>query len=96
MTTTTMTVRKITLAAAAAATMALGVASPVEARACKRLNKTEGAIIGAVGGGILGNIIGGRGNHTTGTLVGAAAGGVAGHEIARTKYNKHCRRYYRR
>ena len=74
------------------AALALGGALPAEARTCKRLNKTEGAVVGAVAGGVLGNIIGGRGNHTTGTLVGAAAGGVAGHEIARTKYNRHCRR----
>lgn len=79
------------------AVMALGLtgAVPAEARACKRLNKTEGAVIGAIGGGILGNIIAGHGSRTTGTLVGAAAGGVAGHEIARHKYNKNCRRYRR-
>lgn len=74
------------------AALALGGALPSEARTCKRINKTEGAVIGAVAGGVLGNVVAGRGNRTTGTLVGAAAGGVAGHEIARTKYNRHCRR----
>ncbi len=78
--------------AGALAALALGGAAPAEARTCKRLNKTEGAVVGAVAGGVLGNVIAGRGNRTTGTLVGAAAGGVAGHEIARTKYNRNCRR----
>ena len=74
------TLRRGALATALAA-MALTGATAAEARSCKRLNKTEGAAVGAVAGGVLG---------------GAAIGGVGGHEIARTKYNKHCRRYYRR
>lgn len=83
---------RTTLAGAIAA-LVLGAAMPAEARTCKRLNKTEGAVLGTVAGGVLGSVIGGG---TGGVLVGAAAGGVAGHEIARTKYNKNCRRYYRR
>ncbi len=70
------------------AALAITAANPADARACKRLNKTEGAIIGAVAGGVLGNVIAGHGHRTTGTLVGAAAGGVAGHEIARSKHRK--------
>lgn len=80
---------------AAAATMTFAAATDAEARGCRRMNKTEGAIVGAVAGGVLGNVIAGRGSRRTGTLVGAAAGGVAGHEIARKKYNRNCR-YYRR
>lgn len=88
---------KLTHASLAFATAAaLLTAGTAEARTCKRLNKTEGAVVGAVAGGVLGNIIAGRGNRTTGTLIGAGVGGVAGHEIARKKYNKNCRRYYRR
>lgn len=76
--------------AIAAAAMLLSVAGPAEARrACKRINKTEGAVLGGVGGAVLGKVILGG---TGGTLVGAAAGGVAGHEIARKKHNKYCRR----
>lgn len=53
---------------------------------CLRFNKTTGAVAGAVGGGVLGNVIvGGSG----GTLLGAAAGGVAGHELA-TNRRKRC------
>lgn len=80
----------------AAAALTFATATTAEARRCNRMNKTEGAVVGAVGGAVLGNVIAGRGSRGTGTLLGAAAGGVAGHEIARGKYNKHCKRYYRR
>lgn len=81
------------LTAAVAALALAGAATSAEARTCKRLNKTEGAAIGAVAGGVLGNVLlGGAG----GTVVGAVGGGVAGHEIARNKYNKNCGRYYRK
>lgn len=72
----------------AAGALALGAGTTAEAR-CKRLTKTEGAVVGAVAGGVLGNVIAGRGNRTTGTVVGAVAGGVAGHEIARSR-RKRC------
>lgn len=78
--------------AMAAMALTLGTASTAEARACKRLTKTEGAVVGAVAGGVLGNVIAGRGNRTAGTVIGAGVGGVAGHEIARKKYNRNCYR----
>lgn len=79
--------------AMAAMALTLGTATTADARrACKRINKTEGAIIGAVAGGVLGNVIAGRGSRTTGTVIGAGVGGVAGHEIARKKYNRNCGR----
>lgn len=83
---------RLSLAGAMAA-LALGTALPAQARTCKRINKTEGAVIGTVAGGVLGKVIAGG---TGGLLLGAAAGGVAGHEIARTKYNRDCRQYHRR
>lgn len=83
---------RISIIVAATSALALAGASPVEARACKRINKTEGAVLGGVGGAVLGKVLLGG---TGGTLVGAAAGGVAGHEIARKKYNRHCYRYRR-
>jgi osmotically inducible lipoprotein OsmB len=79
----------------AAAALTAGMATTADARACHRLNKTEGAVVGAAGGAVLGNVLAGPGNRGTGTLLGAVAGGVAGHEIARTRYNENCR-YYRR
>ncbi|PLK27879.1 hypothetical protein C0V78_08740 [Novosphingobium sp. TH158] len=71
--------------------LAISAAGPAEAkkRSCKRINKTEGALLGGVGGGVLGKVILGG---TGGVLVGAVAGGVAGHEVARKKHNKYCRR----
>jgi osmotically inducible lipoprotein OsmB len=80
---------------AAAAALTLGTVTSADARACRRLNKTEGAVVGAVGGAVLGNVIAGRGSRGTGTVLGAVAGGVAGHEVARTRYNKNCRTYRR-
>lgn len=56
-----------------------------EARGCKRLNKTQGAIVGGTGGAVLGAVLTGG---VAGVVIGAAAGGVAGHEIARKKHHK--------
>ena len=83
------------LVAIAALTLTAVTATSADARACRRMNKTEGAVVGAVGGAVLGNVIAGRGSRGTGTVLGAVAGGVAGHEIARDKYNKNCRTYRR-
>jgi len=57
-----------------------------------RRNANNGAVIGAVGGGLLGNAIG---KNTTGTLIGAGAGAVAGHEIAKSRAKKKCHYVYR-
>jgi len=84
---------RLSLIGAVAALGMGAISAPADAARCKRVTKTGGAAIGAVAGGVLGNVVLGG---TGGTLVGAAAGGVAGHEIARKKYNKHCGRYYRR
>ena len=61
----------------------VAVAMPAaEAHSCRRLNKTQGAIIG---GTVLGAVLTGG---VTGAVIGAAAGGIAGHEIARKKHHK--------
>ncbi|MFM9851348.1 MAG: glycine zipper 2TM domain-containing protein [Sphingomonadaceae bacterium] len=52
---------------------------------CRKSDGTVGAIVGAVGGGLLGNIIGGRGDKTITTLVGAGAGGLAGRAVERRR-----------
>jgi hypothetical protein len=58
-----------------------------------RRNANNGMLIGAVGGGLAGNVIG---KNTTGTLVGAGVGAVAGHEIAKNRArNKGCHYVYR-
>ena len=65
---------------------------------CKSVKKaaTKGTVIGAVGGGLLGNVVAGGGNKTEGTLLGAGVGAVAGHEIAKSKARKkRCHYEYR-
>ncbi|MDB5431677.1 MAG: hypothetical protein JWP35_2793 [Caulobacter sp.] len=49
---------------------------------------TKGAIIGTVGGALIGNALSG-GNRTAGTLLGAGAGAYTGHQIG--KHNSRCR-----
>lgn len=48
---------------------------------CKRNDGTTGLIIGAVGGGILGNIIDGGHSRAVGTILGGVLGAVAGKAI---------------
>jgi len=58
-----------------------------------RRNANNGTLIGAVGGGLVGNAVG---HNTTGTLIGAGAGAVAGHEIAKSRaQKKRCHYEYR-
>ncbi|MET4898381.1 glycine zipper 2TM domain-containing protein [Sphingomonadaceae bacterium jetA1] len=49
---------------------------------CKRNDGTTGLVVGAVGGGVLGNVIGGG---TLGTLLGAGGGALLGRSIDRGK-----------
>lgn len=79
------------------------VSAPVPAEAkrvlvCKDVKKkaTNGTVIGAVAGGVLGNVVAGGGAKTEGTLIGAGVGAVAGHEIAKNKAKKkRCHYEYR-
>ncbi len=79
------------------------VAAPVPAEAkrvlvCKNVKKkaNNGTVIGAIGGGVLGNVVAGSGNKTEGTLIGAGVGAVAGHQIAKNKAKKkQCHYEYR-
>ena len=48
---------------------------------CKRDDGTTGTIVGAIGGGVLGNIIAPGGSKTLGTIIGAAGGAIAGRAI---------------
>jgi hypothetical protein len=50
---------------------------------CRRSDGTTGLIIGAIAGGILGNIIARGQSETVGTILGAGAGAVIGREIDR-------------
>lgn len=48
---------------------------------CKRSDGTTGLVVGAVGGGVLGNVIEGGHNRVAGTLIGGALGALAGKAI---------------
>jgi hypothetical protein len=50
---------------------------------CKRSDGTTGLIVGAVGGGILGNVIDGGHSRAVGTILGGVLGAVAGQAIER-------------
>ena len=98
--------RKMIIAKALMAASALTfVAAPIAAEAAPkhrylvcntksavRRNANNGTVIGAIGGGLVGNAIG---KNTTGTLIGAGAGAVAGHEIAKNRAKKKCHYVYR-
>ncbi len=58
---------------------------------CKRSDGTTGLIIGAAGGGILGNVIDGGRSRTVGTLLGAAVGGLAGRSVDQNASQVRCR-----
>lgn len=52
---------------------------------CRRSDGTTGLIVGAVGGGVLGNVIAPGGSEAVGTILGAIGGGVAGRAIDRNR-----------
>lgn len=56
---------------------------------CRRSDGSTGLIVGALAGGVLGNIIAPGGSETLGTILGAGAGAVAGRSIDRN--NTRCR-----
>ena len=58
---------------------------------CKRNDGTTGLIIGAAGGGILGNVIDGGRSRILGSLLGAAAGGLAGRAVEQSNNQVRCR-----
>lgn len=58
---------------------------------CKRSDGTTGLILGAAGGGILGNVIDGGRSRTVGTLLGAALGAVTGRAVEQNSQQVRCR-----
>jgi Ni/Co efflux regulator RcnB len=58
---------------------------------CKRSDGTTGLIIGAAGGGLLGNVIDGGHSRAAGTLIGAAIGALAGKSIDQNQSEIRCR-----
>jgi uncharacterized protein YcfJ len=87
----------VTLAAAILALAAGTVAA--NADHCSGRNHTTGTVVGAVGGGLIGNAI--THGSAVGVVGGAVAGGLAGNAIARDsdcqdgrRYDRHHRAYY--
>ena len=58
---------------------------------CKRSDGTTGLIIGAAGGGVLGNVIDGGHSRAAGTLIGAALGALAGKAVDQNNSQVRCR-----
>ena len=48
---------------------------------CRRSDGTTGLIVGAIAGGVLGDIIAPGGSKTLGTVIGAGSGALVGHAI---------------
>jgi uncharacterized protein YcfJ len=81
-----------------AAVPILAEAAPHRVLVCKNVRgkATNGTVIGALGGGLLGHTVAGHGDKTAGTLIGAGAGAVAGHQIAKSNAKKkRCHYEYR-
>ncbi len=57
-----------------------------------RSGRVVGTVVGAGVGGVLGNVIAGKGDKTLGTIIGAVGGGVIGNQVA--KPSGDCKRAY--
>ena len=84
------------LVAAVAVTSILPSAASAQSSCEQRAHdrRVAGTLLGAVGGGLLGNAVSHGGGRTGGTLIGAGVGAVVGHSLARTNCY-HPRAYYR-
>lgn len=60
-------------------------------RSNRRCDSTEGTVIGALAGGLIGNQVAGRGDRTLGTIIGGVGGAFAGREIDRSGQPNRCR-----
>lgn len=58
---------------------------------CKRNDGTTGLVIGAIGGGVAGNVIDGGHNRVAGTLIGGLLGALAGKAIDQGNSDVRCR-----
>lgn len=74
--------------------LAISVAALPLASQAACTKRTNGTIIGALTGGLLGHTIAGRGDHTEGALLGAAAGGIVGNQVSKCKRSS-SRAHYR-
>lgn len=86
----------LTLSVAAAPALAVDTAPAAHKGhrvwVCKNPKKaaTNGAILGAVGGAVVGDLLAPKGSKTAGAVVGAGVGGLAGHQMAKTHEKHKC------
>lgn len=90
----------IALACSALAMAAAPVAAEAQGRrvlVCDspRKSANTGTAVGAVAGGLLGNVVAAKGVKTEGTVLGAGVGAVVGHQVAKKNAKKNCRYVYR-
>ena len=52
---------------------------------CRRSDGSTGLVVGAIAGGVLGDVIAPGGSEAVGVVLGAVLGGAAGHEIDRSR-----------
>lgn len=94
--------KRITLTLAVTVVALLGGTTAANADACSGRNHNTGTVVGAVGGGLIGNAI--THGSAVGVVGGAVAGGLAGNAIERDsdcnnrndarRYDRHHRAYY--
>lgn len=75
--------------------LAIAVAAVPAASEAACQKRTNGTVIGALGGALLGSAVAGRGDRTEGALIGGAAGGLVGNQVSKCK-NYAPRRAYQR
>jgi len=75
--------------------LAIAVAAvPVASQAaCQK--RTNGTVIGALGGALLGSAVAGRGDRTEGALIGGAAGGLVGNQVSKCRSKSYASTRYR-
>jgi uncharacterized protein YcfJ len=85
--------KHIILAGIALAALTPSIASAQD-DGCRRdsSGRIVGTAIGAGAGGVLGNVIAGRGDKTEGTVIGAVIGAVIGNQVS--KSDRGCNRAY--
>ena len=83
-----------TIAMIAGLALAVAAVPAASQAACQK--RTNGTVIGALGGALLGSAVAGRGDRTEGALIGGAAGGLVGNQVSKCKNKTYSSRSYQR
>lgn len=87
--------RRILMTTGLIVALAAPVVAPATAQANCHDRRVAGALLGAVGGGLLGNALARGGGRVGGTIIGAGVGGVVGNSVARSGCGVRRHAYYR-